>query len=131
MSILKPTDETNRFHLKQREDKNGTKMLIAARNDSLSRFTKELKQHQIPANKKVSLNLSTSQRAGVLLNGSSALGSVKENTRKKVNFDLPQISMNNGTPSTSPKKIEQPKSPTEEVNTSALKKKEAPVSASK
>ena len=39
--------------------------------------------------------------------------------------------MNNGTPTTSPKKIEQPKSPTEEVNTSALKKKEAPLSASK
>ena len=56
-------------------------MLIAARNDSLSRFTKELKQHQIPAHKKISLNLSTSQRAGVLLNGSSALGSsLKDNT---------------------------------------------------
>ena len=43
MSILKPSDE--RLLLKQKDGKNGTKMLIAARNDSLTRFTKELKQH--------------------------------------------------------------------------------------
>ena len=44
-SILKPQEDTNRLLLKQKEGKYGTKMLITARNDSLSRFTKELKHH--------------------------------------------------------------------------------------
>ena len=44
-SILKPQEDTNRLLLKQKEGKFGTKMLITARNDSLSRFTKELKHH--------------------------------------------------------------------------------------
>ena len=72
-------------------------MLIAARNDSLSRFTKELKQHQIPANKKVTLNLTPQRRAGALTmpaqTSPAIIGNThaKDSTRKKVNFDLPQI----------------------------------------
>ena len=69
-------------------------MLIAARNDSLTRFTKELKQHQIPANKKVMINLSPSGRAadGAVTMPVSPLvpgGQARDSTRKKVNFDLP------------------------------------------
>ncbi len=102
MSILKPTDETSRLLLKQGDGKNGTKMLITARNDSLSRFTKELKQHQIPANKKVMLNLNTHGQSGLggvnsplSVNnlGIPAMSSTnfKDGSRKKVNFDLPSI----------------------------------------
>mmetsp|Transcript_6801 Transcript_6801/g.8105 ORF Transcript_6801/g.8105 Transcript_6801/m.8105 type:complete len:96 (+) Transcript_6801:386-673(+) len=95
MSILKPSEE--RLLLKQKEGKNGQKMLIAARNDSLTRFTKELKQHQIPANKKVMINLSPARRAdgAALTVPVSPLvipvvgGQARESTRKKVNFDLP------------------------------------------
>lgn len=81
---MKPSDESSRLQLKQVDSKYGTKqlMLQTTRNDSLSRFTKELQQHQIPANKKLNLNLSP-LHGGVL--------SSKE-PRKKVNFDLPVIS---------------------------------------
>ena len=97
-SILKPSDESSRLLLKQKDGKHGTKMLITARNDSLSRFTKELKQHQIPANKKVTLNLSPHGRvvgAGALtipinsLSPGAGGGPGRDSTRKKVNFDLP------------------------------------------
>lgn len=83
MSILKSPDESNRLQLKQVDTGYGTKqlMLQTTRNDSLTRFTKELQQHQIPANKKLNLHISPLQ-SGVL--------SSKE-PRKKVNFDLPLI----------------------------------------
>jgi len=93
MSILKPSDE--RLLLKQKEGKNGTKMLVAARNDSLTRFTRELKQHQIPANKKVMINLSSPtgrSDGGVLSVPVSPMltgGHARDSIRKKVNFDLP------------------------------------------
>jgi len=99
MSILKPSDETSRLLLKQKDGKDGTKMLIAARNNSLSRFTKELKQHQIPANKKVMLNLTPHARGGAsglnmtlsppLVGGAYQSGPNRDSSRKKVNFDLP------------------------------------------
>ena len=91
MSILKPSDE--RLLLKQKEGKNGTKMLVAARNDSLTRFTKELRQHQIPANKMINLRSPGGRTDGSALSVPvSPLvpnGQPKEGTRKKVNFDLP------------------------------------------
>ena len=110
MSILKPTDETSRLLLKQGEGKNGSKMLITARNDSLSRFTKELKQHQIPANKKVMLNLNAHGQNGLggvssPLSSNNHLGipslhstHFKDSSRKKVNFDLPSIAQTSTEP---------------------------------
>ena len=97
ISILKPTDDANRLLLKQKDGKDGSKMLITARNDSLSHFRKELKQHQIPANKKVTLNLTPKNRISNLTMpvsqnspSSMTVGHPKESTRKKVvNFDLP------------------------------------------
>ena len=40
-SILKPSEE--RYLLKQKEGKYGTKMLVAARNESLTRFARDYK----------------------------------------------------------------------------------------
>jgi len=82
--------------LKQKDGTNGVKMLVAARNDSLARFTRELKQPQATGNKKVMINLSPSGRTvgAPSVPVSPLPGGIhaKDSHRKKVNFDLPQIS---------------------------------------
>lgn len=103
MSILKPSEE--RLLLKQKEDKNGTRMLITARNESLARFTKELKQHQVPANKKVMINLSPTagrdrSSLSALMSPNALSAIAKDSTRKRVNFDLPLITQQCSGPAT-------------------------------